>query len=103
MFDLSFSRYYATLHYIKERAGVDANSERAMTGSRQENRDLKRGGPELHYCGTFGHIGGAAINGSRPRLVRTSRSDSDCIGLMVNHRMSADLSSRMKVWIVDSE
>ena len=35
MFDLSFSRYYATLHYIKERTGVDANSERAMTGKQR--------------------------------------------------------------------
>ena len=32
----------------------------------------------------------------------SSSSDSDCIGLTVNHMMSASSSSRMKVLIVDS-
>ena len=64
--------------------------------------------------------GGTAMKGSGPSLARARRplitkwrqiemrrrdsssSDSHCIGVMVNHMMSASSGSRMKVLIVDS-
>ena len=41
-------------------------------------------------------------NKAEVRRRDSSSSESDCIGLMVNHTMSASSSSRTKDWIVDS-
>ena len=99
---------------LKERAGVGASSETAMTG--------KARGPKCHHCGKFGHIrrncnerGRIKFNTSQKQTrnklkanrteVRRrdiSSSDRDCIGLMVNHMMSPSSSNRMKDWIVNS-
>ena len=37
---------------LKERTGVGASSERAMTGKQRP----KARGPKCHHCGKFGHI-----------------------------------------------
>lgn len=112
---------------LKERTGVGASSERAMTGKQRP----KARGPKCHHCGKFGHIRQNCNEWIKPsqcnERVRTkfntsqketrnklkankaevrrrdsSSSESDCIGLMVNHMMSASSSSRTKDWIVDS-
>ena len=107
---------------LKERTGVGASSERAMTGKQRP----KARRPKCHHCGKFGHIrrncnewiklsqcnervrtkSNTSQKETRNKLkVRrrdSSSSESDCIGLMVNHMMSASSSSRTKDWIADS-
>ena len=106
---------------LKQRAevGASTSSESAMTGKQQ----TKRKGPKCHHCGRFGHIrrnckewAGMKCDPSqkedksfKPKANRadvrrkdSSSSDSDCIGLMVNHMMSASSTSRLSDWIVDS-
>ena len=112
---------------LKERTGVGASSERAMAGKQRP----KARGPKCHHCGKFGHIrrncnewiklsqcnewvrtkfstsqketrNKLKANKAEVRRRDSSSSESDCIGLMVNHMMSASSSSRTKDWIVDS-
>ena len=90
-----------------------------MTGKQQ----AKGKGPKCHYCGRFGHIRrtckewdrkksdssqkeskNVKLKANRAEVRRrdSSSSDSDSIGLMVNHVMSASSTGRLNDWIVDS-
>ena len=111
---------------LKERADVRGRSERAMTGQQRS----KAKGVKCHHCGKFGDIrrnskewvrtkpearrkpetpqasqetrNKLKANRAEVRRRDSGSSDSDCIGLMANHMMSASCSSRMNDWIVDS-
>ena len=82
-------------------------ARKAMTGKQQ----AKEKGPKCHYCGRFGHIRRnykewarkkcdsshkktktVKLKANRAEVKRrdSNSSDSDSIGLMVNHMMSAN-------------
>ena len=104
---------------LKERVGSDRSREGAMTGKQRS----KGKGPKCHHCGKFGHIRrncsewmkqkrganekearGAKVKVNRAEVRRrdSSSSDGDCVGLMVNHVLSASSTGRLNEWIVDS-
>ena len=70
-----------------------------MNGSRSVNA-MSGSGPSLTSQKETRNKLKAKKAGVRQR--DSSSSESDCIGLMVNHMMSASSSSRTKDWIVDS-
>ena len=106
---------------LRERAelGAGSSGEKAMT-----RKQLAKGkGPKCHYCGKFGHIRRNCkewarkksdssqketktvklkVNRAEVRQRDSSSSDSDSIGFMVNHVMSASSTGHLNDWIVDS-
>ena len=81
---------------LKERLGSERGREGAMPG----NQRPKGKGPKYHHCGKFGQIrrncneearsNKLKVNKAEVRRRGSSSSDSDCVGLMVNHLLSGN-------------
>ena len=104
---------------LKERVGSERSREGAMTGKQRP----KGKGPKCHHCGKFGHIrrncnewvkkksdsneketrsNKLRVNKAEVRRRDSNSSDGDCVGLMVNHVLSANSTGPLNKWIVDS-
>ena len=104
---------------LKERKGADVSSEKAMTAKQTFKK-----GPKCHYCGKFGHIRrncrkfaqenkSDSSDKERTKSVKhqantagtrqrdSSSSDSESVGLVVRHALSASAGMH-ESWIVDS-
>ena len=89
---------------LKERLGSERSREGAMPGKQRPKGKGPTGkfGQIRRNCNEEARSNKLKVNKAEVRRRGSSSSDSDCVGLMVNHLLSGNSPGPLNEWIVDS-